>query len=126
MIELIVHVLYSKTNRFYKFHRSRPASENGVAHRKGLPHVIYCRLWRWPDLQSQNELKSLDNCEYAYHLKKEEVCINPYHYTKVEQPLAYVLVPKIIQNLSPDSISQYPIDELSNTAPHNLPFNALR
>lgn len=73
----------------------RPTNgENGVALRKGLPHVIYCRLWRWPDLQSQNELKALDNCENAFHLKKDEVCINPYHYMKIEQPLAYVLVPK--------------------------------
>lgn len=56
--------------------------------------MIYCRLWRWPDLQSQNELKALDNCENAFHLKKDEVCINPYHYMKIEQPLAYVLVPK--------------------------------
>lgn len=73
----------------------RPTNgENGVALRKGLPHVIYCRLWRWPDLQSQNELKALDNCENAFHLRKDEVCINPYHYMKIEQPLAYVLVPK--------------------------------
>lgn len=26
-----------------------------VSHRKGLPHVIYCRVWRWPDLQSHHE-----------------------------------------------------------------------
>lgn len=102
--------------------------ENGLVHRKGLPHVIYCRLWRWPDLQSQNELKALDHCEYAYHLKKDEVCINPYHYTKVEQQqLAYVLVPKIIPTLSTgtESLSQYPLDELSNTVPNNIQCNAL-
>lgn len=107
--------------------RVRPANgENGVAHRKGLPHVIYCRLWRWPDLQSQNELKSLEHCEYAFHLRRDEVCINPYHYTKIEQPLAYVLVPKNIQPIAPDSIQPYPLDELSNTVPHNIQYNALR
>uniref|UniRef100_A0A182P6G2 Mothers against decapentaplegic homolog n=1 Tax=Anopheles epiroticus TaxID=199890 RepID=A0A182P6G2_9DIPT len=37
--------------------------ENGVALKKGLPHVIYCRLWRWPDLKSQTELKALDVCD---------------------------------------------------------------
>ena len=28
-----------------------------VSHRKALPHVIYCRVWRWPDLQNHHELK---------------------------------------------------------------------
>ena len=51
-----------------------------VSHRKGLPHVIYCRLWRWPDLQSHNELKAIEHCDFAFHLKKEEVCVNPFHY----------------------------------------------
>lgn len=77
-------------------------------------------------MQSQSELKSLDNCEYAFQLKKEEVCINPYHYTKIEQPLAYVLVPKSVQNLQADSLSQYPLDELSNTVPHNIQYNNLK
>lgn len=57
-----------------------------VSHRKGLPHVIYCRLWRWPDLHSHHELRAIETCEYAFNLKKDEVCINPYHYQRVETP----------------------------------------
>jgi len=57
-----------------------------VSHRKGLPHVIYCRVWRWPDLQSHHELKALESCEYPYSAKQKEVCINPYHYQRVESP----------------------------------------
>uniref|UniRef100_A0A672ZVN5 Mothers against decapentaplegic homolog n=1 Tax=Sphaeramia orbicularis TaxID=375764 RepID=A0A672ZVN5_9TELE len=57
-----------------------------VSHRKGLPHVIYCRVWRWPDLQSHHELKPLDVCEYPFGSKQKEVCINPYHYKRVESP----------------------------------------
>ena len=47
-----------------------------VSHRKGLPHVIYCRVWRWPDLQSHQELKPLDICEFPFTSKQMEVCIN--------------------------------------------------
>lgn len=57
-----------------------------VSHRKGLPHVIYCRLWRWPDLHSHHELRAVDACQYAFNLKKDEVCVNPYHYRRVETP----------------------------------------
>lgn len=57
-----------------------------VSHRKGLPHVIYCRLWRWPDLQSHHELRPIESCEYAFSLKKDEVCVNPFHYQRVETP----------------------------------------
>ncbi|XP_077872233.1 mothers against decapentaplegic homolog 9 isoform X5 [Ictidomys tridecemlineatus] len=57
-----------------------------VSHRKGLPHVIYCRVWRWPDLQSHHELKPLECCEFPFGSKQKEVCINPYHYRRVETP----------------------------------------
>lgn len=57
-----------------------------VSHRKGLPHVIYCRVWRWPDLQSHHELKPLECCDYPFSAKQKEVCINPYHYKRVESP----------------------------------------
>ena len=66
-----------------------------VAHKKNLPHVIYCRLWRWPDLQNHHELKSIETCEFAYSKNQSEVCVNPYHYYRVETPvLPPVLVPR--------------------------------
>ncbi|KAF5306203.1 hypothetical protein FQR65_LT07480 [Abscondita terminalis] len=66
-----------------------------VSHRKGLPHVIYCRVWRWPDLQSHHELKPLEHCQFPFSAKQKEVCINPYHYKRVESPvLPPVLVPR--------------------------------
>lgn len=63
-----------------------------VSHRKGLPHVIYCRVWRWPDLQSHHELKPLECCEFPFGSKQKEVCINPYHYKRVESPGKYLLL----------------------------------
>ena len=58
-----------------------------ISHRKGLPHVIYCRLFRYGDLVSHHELKAIESCEFAFHLKKgEEVCVNPYHYDKLPTP----------------------------------------
>ncbi|GMT20061.1 hypothetical protein PFISCL1PPCAC_11358, partial [Pristionchus fissidentatus] len=57
-----------------------------VSHKKGLPHVIYCKVWRWPDLNSHQELRSLPECIYPYEQKADHICINPYHYTKVEHP----------------------------------------
>ncbi|XP_051819029.1 mothers against decapentaplegic homolog 1-like isoform X2 [Antechinus flavipes] len=66
-----------------------------VFHRKVMPHVIYCRVWRWPDLQSHHELKPLECCEFPFDSNQQEVCINPYHYKRVESPvLPPVLVPR--------------------------------
>ncbi len=90
-----------------------------VSHKKGLPHVMYCRLWRWPDLQSHHELKPVEHCEFAFRLKRDEVCVNPYHYTRVETPvLPPVLVPR-----QPDIPTELPeLDDMSSTVPDNANY----
>ncbi|CAG0916146.1 unnamed protein product [Notodromas monacha] len=95
-----------------------------VSHRKGLPHVIYCRVWRWPDLQSHHELKPLEICNYPFSAKQKEVCINPYHYKRVESPvLPPVLVPRhseFAPGHSMLSFNQTPDPMM----PHNVSYSA--
>ncbi|NP_001161658.1 smad2/3 transcription factor isoform X1 [Saccoglossus kowalevskii] len=91
-----------------------------VSHRKGLPHVIYCRLWRWPDLQSHHELRAIDSCEFAFNLKRDEVCVNPYHYERVETP---VLPPVLVPRQTGDIPTDFPpLDDYSTSIPENTNF----
>lgn len=94
-----------------------------VSHRKGLPHVIYCRVWRWPDLQSHHELKPLELCQYPFSAKQKEVCINPYHYRRVESPvLPPVLVPR--HSEFPPGHSLLPFQQLPEpNMPHNVSYS---
>jgi len=94
-----------------------------VSHRKGLPHVIYCRVWRWPDLQSHHELKPLDICEFPFNSKQMEVCINPYHYKRVESPvMPPVLVPRHSEFAPGHSLLPYQQIPEPNM-PHNVSFS---
>ncbi|XP_014279540.1 protein mothers against dpp [Halyomorpha halys] len=94
-----------------------------VSHRKGLPHVIYCRVWRWPDLQSHHELKPIELCQFPFSAKQKEVCINPYHYKRVESPvLPPVLVPRHSEFAPGHSL--LPFQQVAEPAmPHNVSYS---
>ncbi|KAL3201921.1 hypothetical protein MRX96_012192 [Rhipicephalus microplus] len=47
------------------------------------PHVLCCRLWRFPQLRHQYELRRLPWCAAA---SPPEVCCNPYHWSMVQKP----------------------------------------
>lgn len=95
-----------------------------VSHRKGLPHVIYCRVWRWPDLQSHHELKPLECCSFPFDSKQKEVCINPYHYKRVESPvLPPVLVPRHSEYLASHSMIHRNRETHSHMPPNAI-YNA--
>ncbi|CAH0383895.1 unnamed protein product [Bemisia tabaci] len=85
---------------------------------KGLPHVIYCRLWRWPQLQSHSELRPIETCTYAFDLKRDQVCINPYHYQRIHTPaLPAVLVPRLSETANSEPPLLVDLQQL--TAPEN-------
>ncbi|KAF6716266.1 Mothers against decapentaplegic-like protein 9 [Oryzias melastigma] len=90
-----------------------------VSHRKGLPHVIYCRVWRWPDLQSHHELKPLECCEFPFGSKQKDICVNPYHYRRVETP---VLPPVLVPRHSEFNPQHSLLAKFRNTSLHNEPL----
>ncbi|VDK48121.1 unnamed protein product [Gongylonema pulchrum] len=62
-----------------------------VSTRKCFPHVMYCQLWRYPEVTSTQQLKAVPHCRYPYSKRLDFVCVNPYHYEKVETPGALLL-----------------------------------
>uniref|UniRef100_A0A0N5BYZ8 Mothers against decapentaplegic homolog n=1 Tax=Strongyloides papillosus TaxID=174720 RepID=A0A0N5BYZ8_STREA len=52
-----------------------------VAGKKGVPHVVYAQIWRWPNV-NKSELQKLPICEVSND-NQEVICINPYHYERI-------------------------------------------
>ncbi|CAJ0928029.1 unnamed protein product, partial [Mesorhabditis belari] len=73
-----------------------------VAGRKGFPHVVYAKIWRWPDLH-KNELKHLPICKCAFDLKVDVVCVNPHHYERVLSPAISQMMSTDMANLNGES-----------------------
>ncbi|XP_065220576.1 uncharacterized protein LOC135845716 isoform X2 [Planococcus citri] len=55
------------------------------------PHVIYAKIWRWPDVRFE-ELQCLPHCKFGFELKKASICVNPYHYERIEVPYSSISV----------------------------------
>jgi mothers against decapentaplegic homolog 3 len=50
------------------------------------PVVAFCRIWRWPDLNTHLELRPNEACTFAFQHEKDQICVNPYHYERVVAP----------------------------------------
>ncbi|KAA0198987.1 hypothetical protein HAZT_HAZT008138 [Hyalella azteca] len=61
-----------------------------VKGKKGYPHVIFSKIFRWPDIKinEKDKLKQAEQagCNFAFNLNGEQVCVNPYHYERVVAP----------------------------------------
>ncbi|KAF0992028.1 hypothetical protein HZS_1752 [Henneguya salminicola] len=132
-ITCLENVLFSKNSQSPCI--TIPRSLDGrlqILHRKGLPHVIYCRIFRWPDLQSQHEIRSLDHCQFSFSKSLSEVCINPYHYERIEASVPPpVLIPrtseycqnKAFNGLNNIGFQSQFINGINNTVPYSNTTN---
>ncbi|KAM8974660.1 mothers against decapentaplegic homolog 6 isoform 3-T3 [Pelodytes ibericus] len=88
---------------------SRGAAPGGcvlVTRQGPPPHLLLCRLFRWPELQHPGQLKALSGCQGAGGPESNSVCCNPHHYSRVCGPES---PPPPYSRLSP-KIEQKPLD----------------
>ncbi|KAK3597902.1 hypothetical protein CHS0354_042240 [Potamilus streckersoni] len=61
-----------------------PKGDLRLGRRSVAPHILCCRLWRWPSLSNNSELKQLSCCSTVNDLAY--VCCNPYHWSLLMKP----------------------------------------
>jgi hypothetical protein len=60
-----------------------PKDEIRIAKRISIPpHVLCCRVWRWPHLRHGNDIRRLHWC-HSSNSDPIYQCINPYHWTQI-------------------------------------------
>ncbi|XP_028650682.1 mothers against decapentaplegic homolog 6-like [Erpetoichthys calabaricus] len=66
--------------------RSGPTAPGGWA--QLTPQLLLCRLFRWPDLRYQHEIKRLHCCPDFAKRDGDRglVCVNPYHFSRLAEP----------------------------------------
>ncbi|CAF3536132.1 unnamed protein product [Rotaria socialis] len=82
------------------------------------PIVAFCRIWRWPDLNTHLELRPADTCPYVFQHEKDQICVNPYHYERVVAPF----IPPVYVSVSDRSAfnsttSEYRREQLDSRIP---------
>ncbi|CAG5116686.1 unnamed protein product [Candidula unifasciata] len=66
-----------------------PKSDLCLGRHTVSPYVLCCRVFRWPDLRSDIEMKRLPSCTRQNEEKESVVCCNPYHWSlvvKIDEP----------------------------------------
>ena len=54
-----------------------------VYNKKAQPHLLFCQIWRWPDIKQHGEIRGL--CKMGHGQCVARICINPYHYWRQKE-----------------------------------------
>ena len=62
-----------------------PVSKSDIrlGRRTVSPYILCCRVFRWPDLSKDTDMKRLPCCERQNEEKEAVICCNPYHWSLV-------------------------------------------